>query len=117
MVTAGLEGKFRLHLKALAFGEPNFGHSCKEELLPLGLQSRCLLGFFALIVFSPSCSFLLTLGIMVAAFPQPGQIAFLAGVLQWQGGCFAKHQVSTKMQFLCFLCLTVGVSCLRFLES
>ena len=119
MVIAGLEGRFRLHLKAFAFGEPNSGHSsCKEKrLLPLGLQSCYLLGFFPLIILTPSCSFLLTLYIMVAAFPEPGQIALLAGMLQWQGGCFAKHQVSAEMQFLCFLCLAVGVTYLRSLES
>lgn len=46
LVIAGLEGKFRLHLKALAFGEPNFGHSCKEELLPLGFAEPLSVGLF-----------------------------------------------------------------------
>lgn len=52
LVIARLEGRFRLHLKAFAFGEPNSGHSsCKEKrLLPLGLQSRYLLDFFPLII-------------------------------------------------------------------
>jgi len=49
-------------------------------------------------------------------FQSQGQIALLAGVLQWRGGCFAKRQVSAEMQFLSFLCLAVRVSYLRSLE-
>lgn len=48
------------------------------------------------------------------AFPEPVRIALLAGVLQWQGGCFPKHRVSAETWFPC---LAVGVSYLRSLES
>lgn len=44
---------------------------------------------------TPSHSFLPTSSIVVAAFPEPGRIAFPADMLQWQGRAFAKHQSST----------------------